>query len=216
MGLSVVINTNNMFLLHLFLQYGADPNVLMSSNCTELRSIARTTWKPIHMAVERLRFDCAKVLLDAGAEVCIFALLCHYIFEQYFKHYMNATPIPDLIQLLFQVDAVRVEKKSNFRRFVEQDAEETPLHIACRVCGCTGDTLWDPVSRKKGEQDDSMNAYAIVELLLERGANVNAIRRYIVSDQFIQVRETALHIAVKSKYPLRNFYPLLKTNNKSI
>lgn len=70
MGLAVVLNTNNVYLLNLFLRYGADPNVLMCAHTTELRTIARTTWKPIHMAVERLRVGCVKALLDAGAEVC--------------------------------------------------------------------------------------------------------------------------------------------------
>jgi len=170
MGVSVVVNTNNICLLRLFLQYGADPNVLMSSTTTALRSISRTTWKPIHLAVERLRYDCAKELLDAGAEV----------------------------------DAVRVEKKSNFQRLVEQDAEETPLHIACRACCYEGDTKWEtmpPNARKKSEQEDATIAYALVELLLERGANVNAVRRYLTRGQGTAVRETALHFAVKSKLP---------------
>eukprot|EP00026_Physarum_polycephalum_P009471 Phypoly_transcript_09596.p1 GENE.Phypoly_transcript_09596~~Phypoly_transcript_09596.p1 ORF type:complete len:417 (-),score=95.69 Phypoly_transcript_09596:48-1298(-) len=169
MGLSVVINTNNIDLLRLFLRYGADPNVLMCANRTELRSIARTTWKPIHMAVEHLQLECARVLLDAEAEV----------------------------------DAVRAEKKSNFRRSIEQDAEETPLHIACRACGCAGDALWDAPSRtarRKGEQDGATSAHALVELLLERGANVNGIRRFLIG-QSLPVRETALHIAVKAKLP---------------
>jgi len=169
MGLSVVVNTNNVDLLRLFLRYGADPNVLMCSNFTELRSISRTTWKPIHMAVERLQLECARVLLDAGAEV----------------------------------DAVRAEKKNNFRRSIEQDAEEMPLHIACRACACAGDEQWDAASRtalSNGEQDDATSAYALVQLLLERGANVNAIRRILIG-QSLPVRETVLHIAVKAKLP---------------
>jgi hypothetical protein len=69
MAFSVVINTDNLRLLSLFLRYGADPNMLMSTNQPALRSIARTVWKPIHMAVESLRLECVRTLLDAGAEV---------------------------------------------------------------------------------------------------------------------------------------------------